>query len=260
MFPAAASLAIILLTCGADESPPPLQKFSETQRQMGVEFEIVLYAADEATAKPAFAAAFKRIEALNQILSDYEPTSELSRLSEASPTAQPVRVSSDLWTVLDRAQYWSRQSDGAFDITIGPLTKLWRRARRNKELPTPEQIATAKAAVGYLHLILDPQQQTAQLKLPAMRLDAGGIAKGFAADEALAALRKLGITRALVRASGDIAAGDAPPGETGWRIGLAPLDPDDPPQHFIRLANAAISTSGDSRQHLEIAGDRKSVV
>ena len=91
-----------------------------------------------------------------------------------------------------------------------------------------------------------------------MRLDAGGIAKGYAAEEALAKIRELGITRALVRASGDIAAGEAPPGEVGWKIGLAPLDPDQPPERFILLKNAAVSTSGDSRQHLVVEGKRYS--
>ena len=241
----------------AVETPAP-RRFAESQRHMGVEFEVVLYAADEATAKRAFAAAFERIAALDRILSDYDPASELSRLSETAPTPEPVQISADLWKVLSSAQTWSRQSDGAFDITIGPLTKLWRRARRNKELPTAEQLSFAREAVGNSYLQLDPQSRTAKLLRPNMRLDAGGIAKGFAADEALAAIRNLGITRALVRGSGDIAAGDAPPGETGWRVGLAPLNPDDPPQHFVRIANCAVSTSGDAHQHLEIDGRRYS--
>jgi thiamine biosynthesis lipoprotein len=91
-----------------------------------------------------------------------------------------------------------------------------------------------------------------------MRLDLGGIAKGLAADEALAEIKRAGITRALVRASGDIVGGDPPPGETGWRIGIAPIDPDGPPTRFVRLANLAISTSGDSRQHLVVDGKRYS--
>src|SRR6185295_16651995 len=100
-----------------------------------------------------------------------------------------------------------------------------------------EQIATALESVGYKHLMLEEKNHTAKLLRPDMRLDAGGIAKGFAAEEALAKIRELGITQALVRASGDIAAGDSPPGEKGWKIGLAPLDPDKPPEKFIWLQN-----------------------
>jgi thiamine biosynthesis lipoprotein len=237
---------------------------------MGVEFQIVLYAASEAEATAALDRAFARIATLDRVMSDYDPASELSRLSETSavppgtpaldppPTAVPIQVSDDLWNVLAYSQSLSRECDGAFDVTIGPLTKLWRRARRQNELPVPERLAEARASVGYSLLKLDRPSHTVQLLRANMRLDLGGIAKGLAADEALAEIKRAGITSALVRASGDIAVGNPPPGETGWRIGLAPLNPDDPPTSFVRLASAAISTSGDSRQHLEVAGRRYS--
>lgn len=237
---------------------------------MGVEFEIVLYAARAPEATVALDRAFARIATLDQVMSDYDAASELSRLSETSavppgtPSLDPpraavsVKVSDDLWNVLAWSHDLSRDSDGAFDVTIGPLTKLWRRARRQGELPAAERLAEARASVGYALLKLDHQAHTAQLLRANMRLDLGGIAKGLAADEALAEIKRSGIIRALVRASGDIAVGAPPPDETGWRIGIAPLNPDDPPTTFVRLANAAISTSGDSRQHLEIHGRRHS--
>lgn len=247
-----------------------LARFRQTGLHMGVEFEAVAYAQDETAAKTAFDKAFARIAALDKALSDYDPDSELSRLSETSTipgrpdattppaTATPIMLSDDLWTVLTFAQRVSEQSEGAYDVTIGPLTKLWRRARREKALPTPERLAEARAAVGWTRLKLNPEGRTAQLMAANMRLDLGGIAKGYAADEALAEIRRAGLSRALVRASGDIAAGDPPPGETGWLVGIAPLDPDDPPTRFVRLANQAISTSGDSRQHLVVDGRRYS--
>jgi thiamine biosynthesis lipoprotein len=237
---------------------------------MGVEFEVELFAPTDDAAATAIKAAFTRIADLDRALSDYDPASELSRLSETSTvppgadltnppaTAKPVPLSDDLWRVLRDSQDLSRQSDGAFDVTIGPLTKLWRRARRQKELPTDERLAEARASVGYQHLALDEAHRSAQLRRPNMRLDLGGIAKGYAADEALAAIKKCGLTRALVRASGDIAVGDPPQGQTGWKIGIAPLNPDEPPTRFVRLANQAISTSGDSRQHLVVDGRRYS--
>ena len=250
-----ASLLACALLLQADEK---LQRYSHRELHMGVEFEIVLYAPHEATAQKAMAAAFERVAELDKRLSDYDPESELSKLSAGSPSVEPVKVSEDLWEVLLVSQRLSAKSEGKFDITVGPLTKLWRRARRQKELPAKEQIAKALESVGYKYLELDEQLHTAKLLKPNMRLDAGGIAKGYAAEEALVKIRELGIQEALVRASGDIAAGDPPPGEKGWKIGLAPLDPDQPPERFILLKNAAVSTSGDSRQHLIVDGKRYS--
>ncbi|MBC7852256.1 MAG: FAD:protein FMN transferase [Pirellulaceae bacterium] len=259
------NLVASILACAqalhADEN---LERYYQRELHMGVEFEVVLYAPNKEVAGKATSAAFARVAELEKRLSDYDPESELSRLS-ASATRPlqaagplPVRVSEDLWAVLFVSQKLSEKSEGKFDITVGPLTKLWRRARRQKELPTKEQIAKALESVGYKHMQLDEKLRTAKLLKPNMRLDAGGIAKGYAAEEALVKIRELGIQEALVRASGDIAAGDPPPGELGWKIGLAPLDPDQPPERFILLKNAAVSTSGDSRQHLVVDGKRYS--
>jgi thiamine biosynthesis lipoprotein len=237
-----------------------LARFEFTEAHMAVDFRIVLYAPDEATAKQAAAAAFARIMQLDEMMSDYKADSELSRLSDTAPSPEPVHVSDDLWRILTRAKQASEQTSGAFDCTIGPVVKLWRRARRTGELPSPEAIASAREAVGHRSLELDAKQQTVRLLKPKMRLDLGGIAKGYAADAALAVLKDRGISRALVAGSGDIAVGDPPPGKKGWRIGIAPLDPKDPPSRYVLVANAGVSTSGDSMQHVEISGRRYSHV
>jgi thiamine biosynthesis lipoprotein len=254
--------------CLAEPAAAPLQRFSRSELHMGVEFEVVLYAVDAEVAKMAMDRAFARVAALDKSLSDYDLESELSRLSATSAIADSsgatkadfpaVKLSDDLWAVLAFSQSLSEKSGGAFDVTVGPLTKLWRRARRQNSLPEPELFDPAKAAVGYQYLQLDQAAHTARLRKPNMRLDLGGIAKGFAAEEALAEIKRLGISQSLVRASGDIAVGDPPPGESGWLVGIAPLDPDEAPKRFVRLANMAVSTSGDSRQHLEIEGKRYS--
>jgi thiamine biosynthesis lipoprotein len=251
---------------GLADEPQSLQRFSRAEVHMGVEFEVVLYANSAARGEAALSRAMARIAALDKTLSDYDPESELSKLSESSvvlssqrPASFPtVKLSDDLWTVLAVSHEISVASDGAFDVTLGPLTKLWRRARRWKELPDPNVLATARASVGYPFLKLDSQARTGQLLKPNMRLDLGGIAKGYAADEAVKTVVAAGISRVLVRASGDIAAADPPPGQEGWRIGVAPLNPDDPPKQFVALANRAISTSGDARQHLVVNGRRYS--
>jgi thiamine biosynthesis lipoprotein len=235
-----------------------LARYESTQPQMGVPFKIILYAPDEAAAKGAFDAAFARIAELNRILSDYDPHSELSRLSRGAPSPQPVRVSEPLWHVLSQAQALAEKTGGAFDVTVGPYVRLWRRARRNGEMPSTARLWEARRAVGYQLLSLDAKQQSAQLLAPGMRLDLGGIAMGYAVDEALELLRKRGIARALVDASGDIGVGDPPPGREAWVIDVAPVDEDGAPKTNVLLANAAVTTSGDALQHVEIGGTRYS--
>jgi FAD:protein FMN transferase len=235
-----------------------LKRFESTQPQMGVPFKIILYAPDSAAAKGAFQAAFSRIAELNRVLSDYDSDSELSRLSRASPTASPVRVSDPLWIVLERSQALAARSGGAFDVTVGPYVRLWRRARRSGEMPSAERLAEAKAAVGYRLVQLDAATHGVRLVKPNMRLDLGGIAMGFAVDETLKLLRERGLTRALVDASGDIGVGDPPPGKQGWTIDAVPLSSEGTPRRTVLLANAAITTAGDAFQHVVIDGQRYS--
>jgi FAD:protein FMN transferase len=220
----------MLALAGTGRGDESLKRFSRTEIHMGVDFEVVLYAPDGATADRGLDAAMARIAELDSVLSDYKPESELSRLSAVShvgagktaPAEFPATlVSPELWEVLAVSQEIAAASDGAFDITVGPLTKLWRRARRQKALPEPELFAAARAAVGWRYLKLDVRARTAQLMKANMRLDLGGIAKGYAADEALQKVSEAGLKRALVRASGDIAALEPPPSETGWLVGIA---------------------------------------
>jgi thiamine biosynthesis lipoprotein len=241
----------------ADE-PAKLERHEYAQIQMGVSFKIILYAPDAKTANLAAKAAYDRVRQLNDVLSDYDEKSELSRLSDSAGSDRAVPVSDDLWRVLVRSQEVSRDTAGAFDITVGPLVRLWRQARVLKALPAEERVATARKLVDYEALTLDAKHRTATLARAGMRLDAGGIGAGYAADEALAVLRKHVITRALIDASGDIALGDPPPDKPGWRIGIAPLEAKGPPSRYVTLANCAISTSGDAWQYVEIAGKRYS--
>jgi len=226
---------------------------------MGVPFRIVLYARTETRANAAAEAAFARVAQLNGILSDYDPDSELSRLSQTSGSGQKIKLSEELWHVLDRARTLSEKSGGAFDITVGPYVNLWRKARREKKMPDPVRLAEARNAVGYKNLRLDARTHSAELLVPNMRLDLGSIAKGFAVDEGLRILRDLGIKSALVAGAGDLAVSEPPPGKRGWRIEIAPLDaPDAPAKKFVLLKNAGLGTSGDLFQRLEIDGKRYS--
>ena len=160
--------------------------------------------------------------------------------------------------IIPPANLLSHRTDGAFDVTVGPLTKLWRRARRRGEFPAADLLLEARAATGYRNLKLDAAAMSAELLVPNMRLDLGGIAKGYAADEALRSMVDLGVNRALINAGGGVVAGEAPPGEAGWRIGVASLEPGATPSRFLRVANCAVATSGDVWQFVEIDGVRYS--
>lgn len=242
----------------AGGDPANRLRFAYSQVHMGVTFKILLYAADQTTANRAADEAFALISRFDGLMSDYKRDSELSRLSAASPCPQGIHVSDPLWAVLSRAQALAAESDGAFDVTIGPMVRLWRRSRRQKELPSAARLAEAKAAVGYKFMELDPATHSVRLLRPNMRLDLGGIAMGYTVDEVLKLLAQRGITSALVDASGDIGVSGPPPGEEGWKIGVAPMVPGGPPSRMLLLAHAAVTTSGDAFQFVEIAGQRYS--
>lgn len=233
-----------------------LRRFEFTEPHMGTTARIVLYAPDEATAKRASTVAFARVAELNRIMSDYDPTSELMRLC-AAEAGKPVKVSPELFSVLSHAQKIAKRSSGAFDVTIGPLVQLWRQSRLTQKLPSEDELKAAKAKVGYDKIDLNEQNRTVTLNVPGMKLDLGGIAKGYAADEMLRTLKKQGITRALASLGGDIVVGDAPPDSPGWKVDVTPLLRARP-SHRLLLKNAAVSTSGDREQFTLINGVRYS--
>ncbi len=242
-------LSVCVTPIGAQSTE--LSRYEYTQIQMGVQARIVVYAKDRGQAESAVSAAFHRIAQLEQIMSDYRPTSELMRLCKKAG-GQPVPISPELFTVLERAQEVSERSNGAFDVTVSPLVRLWRATRKSKVLPTTAELKTAKSLVGWRFLKLDKTHQTAQLLRPNMLLDLGGIAKGYAGDEAQAVLKAHGIESALVEAGGDIVVSNAPPKEAGWRIEVE--NPTDEAQRYLLLKNCAVSSSGETAQFVEIDG------
>ena len=212
----------LLLACCTPAGP---ERYEFDSKHMGTTVRVVLYAADRPAAEHAAKRAFARIAEVEQALSDYKPDSELMRLCKANDAdpGKPRPVGEDLFLVFAAAQSLARQTDGAFDATVGPLVRLWRTARRTQQLPDPADLAAAKALVGYRKVTVDGQAKTVTLAAAGMRPDFGGIGKGYAADRALAVLKRLGATRALVAVAGDIACGDPPPGKPGWAVDVAPL-------------------------------------
>jgi thiamine biosynthesis lipoprotein len=225
---------------------------------MGTLARITVYASGPADAARAFTAGFARIRELEGILSDYQPGSELNRLTRDA-VGREVPVSHDLFTVLEASQALARATGGAFDVTQGPVVRLWRDARRRRTMPDAEALAEAAARSGFEKLHLEAGRRSVRLDQPGMALDAGAIGKGYAASEALAALAALGFRQALVAISGDLALGDAPPGARGWRVRVHDM-PEQLPAvpEVLWLTNTAVSTSGNAEQHLDAGGRRYS--
>jgi len=239
-------------------------RFTETRRLMGVPWTITVCGPTAEAAAAAIAAGFTEVARLERILSDYDPASELARLSALAPTREPVEVGEDLWRVLSRAVEIRDATDAAFDPTVGPLTSLWRQARRAGRLPPAERLAEARQAVGPEALRLHPALRAVSLERSGMRLDLGGIGMGYALDRALEVIGRHGIAAAMIDASGDIGVSGPPPGSPGWSIAVAPLRaanaPPFDPEKVVRLtlAHQAVTTSGDAFQAVEIAGRRYS--
>ena len=239
---------------------PKIRRFEYSLPRMGTVFRIEMYAVSSAQASEAAEAAFARAEELEQIMSDYRADSELMRLSREGSSA-PFPVSSELYEVLAKSQWTSELSGGVFDISIGPLVDLWRGARKTGRLPDATAIARARSLVDYHSIELDPARHTVYLKRPGMKLDLGAIGKGYAADRMLAVLQSRGIKHAMVVAGGEVVASEPPPGSTGWKVAIDTADAEaGRPACTLLLHAAAVSTSGDEHQFLELNCHRYSHV
>lgn len=265
-------------------APSDLERFEFAEVHMAMRVRIVLYAPDRATASDAATAAFARIADMEDILSDYRTGSELRRLEEQP--GEWVAVSEELFTVMEAALEMARLTDGAFDPTVGPVSRLWREARRAGRLPSPAAIDSARALTGWERLALDADRNAIRVGARGIRLDLGGIAKGYILDEALHAAAARGVNRVLLEAGGDIRVGAPPPrvdgddAPEGWRIrvGSAPAsgearagEAEDAPAEVLprelpswleeragALREAALATSGSTAQFLEVEGVRYS--
>lgn len=239
---------------------PALHRFEAVEAHMGTLVRITLYSPDAQAARQAFRAAFDRIRTLDNILSDYRPESELNRIT-ATAVRRPMPVGEDLFAVLQASQDLAEATAGAFDITQGPLVRLWREARTSGRMPNAATLLEAAGRSGFRKLHLDAAHRTVTFDVEGMALDAGAIGKGYAASEAIAVLDRLGVRSALVALSGDLAFSEPPPGQRGWKIAVHTADPSvvHVPR-ILELTHAAVSTSGSREQHVDIAGRRYSHV
>lgn len=243
------------------EKPPlsaPLERYEYKAEKMGVPVRIIFYANSEKLAEKVSDDVYARFDELNLVMSDYFPDSEIIRVCrESEKTGGFVPISADLYRVLSESRRFTDLTEGAFDITVSPIVKLWRRSRIFKSLPPAEYLQKAKELTGNRNWELLPDKGVRLLKKN-VRFDVGGIAKGFAMDEALKIFEKAGISRVLIDAGGDVRLGDAPPNAKGWRIGIASLAKSGDADRYIEVARCGVATSGDTFRYVEINGVRYS--
>jgi thiamine biosynthesis lipoprotein len=230
-------------------------KFTFERGIMATRFAITCYDADSEKAKTAAQAAFDAAEKINQVASDYIADSELLELTK-HPSGQSVATSPLLFKLISEAYGFAKKTDGRFDPTLGPLTKLWRESRRQKALPDDTVLAQARSVIGWKNLTLDTRLSTIVFAKNGMRLDLGGIAKGQAADAMLAVMADKGISRCCITAGGDVRLGDPPPGAEGWNVQVHAQE--NGAGRLLTLSNCAVSTSGELHQFIEIGGTRYS--
>lgn len=237
-----------------------LKRYTFTESKMGSPFMIVMYCNDSLQAVELAGKSYKLVDSFNNIFSDYIHSSELMQLNAtAGSNAAPVKVSPALLEILLLSKSAFDKSNGSFDITIGPLVKLWRSARKTKQLPDKEKIAAAKNLSGFNNLIIDPVEKKVTLIKQGMSLDLGGIAKGWIAQKIIDFLHSQHVANALADAGGDIAMSAAPEGTNGWTIGVnIPERQEELLDQSLLLQNKAVATSGDAYQYVEKDGKRYS--
>lgn len=238
--------------------PPSPQGYELQFPSMGTLVTIQAFATDNQPIEQTLKAAQQEVERLVDIMSDYDPDSELSKLNGSAGSGEWIKVSPELWEILEASDRWHHLSDGAFDASLGSLTRLWRKARRQKTIPKPTEIEAALALCGWHHVELDRIEKRVRLKLTGLQLDLGAIAKGYIVDRAFKVLTAAGISSCMVNAGGNLRCGAAPPDRSGWRIEISSVGEGEPPLRRIFLENKAISTSGDLWQFMLIDGVRRS--
>lgn len=226
-----------------------VKRYEIIHPSMGVEFRVIFYDEQGINASDVNEKVTHLIDELNMIFSDYDEKSEIRKLCANYKINVQQIVSEELLEVLEASQEISSYSCGAFDVTIGPLSKLWRKAIRRNQVPDPDDIEAAKSKVSYLNLKLDANNNVVVFKKKGVQLDFGGIAKGYAIDRIADVFLNQGINSFLVEAGGDIRVGNPPPGERGWKIKIVNGD-------LRFLKNVSVVSSGDMYRYVELNGKK----
>jgi thiamine biosynthesis lipoprotein len=230
------------------------KKFSYSEMKMGSPFNLIIVSADSNIAHHLARKSFALVDSLNHIFSNYDSSSELSKIN-ASAGLLPYKMSTAMLDLVQKSQYAYIQSKGAYDISIGPLTSVWRNARRAKAFPAATTVLDTKKLVGLNQVKINKRLGTIFLPIAGMQLDFGGIAKGYIAQWVIDYLKANGIQEALADAGGDIVMSGAPLDQKGWLIGVnIPETTDDLLNKKLQLTNCSVATSGDVYQYIEKQG------
>ena len=247
-------LSSVLLGCVGVPTGQESVVFTRVQMQMGTLVKITAVARSESLAQAAVTAGFAEIRRLEELLSTWIPTSELSRVN-ASAGIRPVPVSLETWTVVQRAKQAAEMTGGGFNIAIGPVVDLWR-VTEGKRIPTETELEALRPLVDLRAIRADLHEQTLYLEKSGMRIDVGGIGKGYAADQAVLAMKKSGALAGVVALSGDIKTFGQLPGGRRFPVGIQHPRKEGEVLAFIDLEDEAISTAGDYERFFERDGVR----
>jgi FAD:protein FMN transferase len=237
-----------------------LKRFTFSQPKMGSPFNIIFYSTDSLHASSIAMACFQLVDSFVIIYSNYLDSSELNKLcATAGKTNNPVTVSPALFDILLLSKTAYEKSEGTFDITLGPVTKLWRKARKEKIFPANKTVKEKLALTGFKKIRIDTATHGIQLLQPGMQLDLGGIAQGYIGQRVIDFLKTKNIMNALVDVSGDIVTMGAPPNTHGWTVGVnVPGKKDELLKQNILISDKSVTTSGDAYQYIEHDGKRYS--
>lgn len=251
-------LTALILTQAFAQAPPPLIRYEDSRLSMACTYSIVAYGRDERKLQQAVTAAFDEVDRIDRLMSHYKPNSPLSHLNQEA-AQHPIKTDPELFAFIAECVRYSRESNGAFDITVGPLMKAWGFFRGEGRLPSDAELLIVRQKIGWQHLQLNAKDQTIHFDCTGVELDLGGIAKGYAVDRAVALLKQYGITQALISAGGStLYALGAPPESDAWTIEMQdPLDARKVAM-TLRLKDQALSVSGSAEKFFELNGKRYS--
>ncbi len=246
---------VLLLLAPAAGAPAAVPACHEESRvAMGCTCTVRACGADAAALREAVAAALDEVDRLDRLMSHYRPQSPLSRLNREAGKG-PVAVDPELFAVIAESLRWSRESDGAFDVTVGPLMKAWGFFPDDGRVPSDAELGAARETVGHRHVVLDEAGRTVRFDRAGVMIDLGGIGKGYALDRVVSLLRARGVASALVSLGGSSVYGlGAPPGEKAWEVGIQ--DPTAPARtaFTVGLRDRALSVSGGYGRSFEQDG------
>lgn len=237
---------------------PALTEFKKAVRLMGNSFEITVVANDETWANEKINNAIREIQRIEKLLSTFDEESQTNQINKQAGIA-PVKVSAEMFGLIQRSVKISEITQGAFDITYGSIDKkLWNFDKNMTALPDAHTALSMVRLINYRNIFLDAANCTVMLKEKGMRIGFGGIGKGYAAEMAKAMLKQEGVTSGIVNASGDLAAWGYQPKGQPWTIGIANPDNAHLPFSYMNITDMAVATSGNYEKFVVIDGKKYS--